>query len=291
LRETAWTRKMLPSSPQSLHPSPVRHQYGNAGESRLAAADGVVVRLRTIRQLDAERELWLAGAGERRAGVALRLADESPRGFPVWEADSFDDFCEFVEKRTRSDRRVYRGQDSDWPLVPYIGRYRRTRDVQHAEEKLFPLVKERAGKYLSAVCPSRPDNDWDWLALAQHYGLPTRLLDWTRDPFIALWFAVKARPRAERVWRPEVYALLPDPADMVTTKMGESPFDVKRTRVFVPYEGFPRAEAQKAAFTVFAHRPDNAVMRWTGHDSASMVLHYARVIRNEDLFDEFRKVS
>jgi hypothetical protein len=92
----------------------------------------------------------------------------------------------------------YRGQtDHRWALQP--GLYRK--ELGDTDENSFrDEFQLRAHPFLGDAT-YRPQSEWDWYFLMQHHGLPTRLLDWTESPLIALYFAISNASKASPgVW-------------------------------------------------------------------------------------------
>ncbi|GHU66146.1 hypothetical protein FACS1894184_03420 [Clostridia bacterium] len=79
----------------------------------------------------------------------------------------------------------YRGHgDESWNLLPSIARcpYNKSKYEQYMSTNFYVEVSKRK--------KDLPSDNASWLCYMQHYGLPTRLLDWSESPLVALYFAV-----------------------------------------------------------------------------------------------------
>jgi hypothetical protein len=182
--------------------------------------------------------------------MALNKITDKIMGFPDWHATCLDDYIEWVEvikKHTRTETLIFRGQQKNWPLLPSISRNGLPSEIIQNEKKVLTQFRKEG----EACLHLPPSNDWDWLVVAQHHGLPTRLLDWSYDPMIALWFALEKCQ--ENGSKPEVWALTPLKEDFIEDLEKSEPFRGSRTKIFETNFTIPRVRAQKGCFVLFKH--------------------------------------
>lgn len=110
------------------------------------------------------------------------------------EHETFESFYEVLMNKSGEPERpqVWRGQaNAEWKLVSSVVRL--AEKTPAGREGLHTLSGFQLSSFQSAtrgrVDPKTLDSDGDWMALGQHYGLATPLLDWTHAPFIATFFA------------------------------------------------------------------------------------------------------
>ncbi len=106
---------------------------------------------------------------------------------------SIAEYIDFIKEIREEGYIFYRGQDSHirHKLLPSLLRedYNTKNRIfsNRCDKSFINTFKSRAIACLNFV----PQNDWEWMSTAQHYGLPTRLLDWSRSSLSALFFAVE----------------------------------------------------------------------------------------------------
>ena len=155
-------------------------------------------------------------------------------------------FTRFHEIIDRYDARtvIYRGMKSvEYPLIPKIGRLTPPDSAgsrEQNEQEILRLFKERAIQYLDFT----PASDWDWLALGQQYGLPTRLLDWTANPLVACYFAVDQDQQVDSV----IYAYRNE--SYIDVEKHPDPFRYREAGRFIPRHLTSRITTQGGLFTV-----------------------------------------
>ena len=181
------------------------------------------------------------------------------------EIASVADLLTILAATDPGKQKWFRGQvDSGWALVPSA---KRSAGWIKAEGDMLKRFRQEVAGRTSLT----PSHEWEWICLAQHHRLPTRLLDWSTNPLIGLYFAVESDDGGDGATDGALFAL--DPAELNERSFGapnvlllgvdrdlddyllDATSHQKRDPVaVVAQQSFGRLIAQSGVFTLTHHR-------------------------------------
>ncbi len=201
---------------------------------------------------------------------------------------SLSEYLSCIEEEGLSDGiTLFRGQNADWPMIPKIGRINISGDQLKIEKSMIDELRRMAIPHLDNIA----NNDWEWMAIGQHHGLPTRLLDWTTNALAALWFCVGNVPqknKEEIYLNGVVWIYHPDENDLVLSDTDIDPFTINRVKVFKPNFIIRRIEAQSGWFTAMPFKESES--RYLKLETMTrMKTGLTKIIVNPAFFADIRK--
>jgi hypothetical protein len=162
------------------------------------------------------------------------------------------DFYDFLHDYTETEsNQIYRGiRNSTWKLVPSVGRIKNengTNLTVEDEKLLLKVFKNRAYPFVKDYL----DNDIELLTIGQHHGLPTRVLDWTKNPLVGVFFAVEEPFTTEDKKETEYSSLLIyEPPTKAKLDNNINPFEIDKVERYIPKHWDKRIMSQGGLFTV-----------------------------------------
>lgn len=166
-------------------------------------------------------------------------------GYQIFTVSSFKEYQDIILDIPDDQFTLYRGQNLDKPLLPKIARY----DVPNVENIEREMLEDFQRRSIHLI-DHHPGNSWDWLALAQHHGMATRLLDWTENPLIALWFSMSPQTDFAISEYSVVWGFNVPMEDIINSTEDKDPFKGDGNKVFKPNHITKRISSQFGWFTI-----------------------------------------